>query len=98
MRPKHYLKNLLIFLPAIFSGTLFNDNNLLVLVFSFLAISAVASAVYVVNDIRDRKLDASHPSKKNRPIESGLVGPKHEAVFVLLILCIAVACQYFAGF
>ena len=27
MRPKHYIKNILVFLPLVFSGMMFKNNN-----------------------------------------------------------------------
>jgi 4-hydroxybenzoate polyprenyltransferase len=43
--------------------------------FAFLAFCAAASAGYLINDLRDRKLDRLHPTKKHRPIAAGALGP-----------------------
>jgi len=96
MRPKHYLKNVLVFLPLVFGGYLLNEQYLLRSVYSFLAFSLVASAVYVVNDLNDRHLDALHPKKKHRPIASGEIGVPQAVVFAIALLLVAAACQYFA--
>jgi len=40
-----------------------------------LAFGLVSSAVYIVNDWRDRELDALHPAKRNRPLASGEIRP-----------------------
>jgi len=40
---------------------------------AFLAFCAIASSVYVMNDILDAEADRQHPTKKNRPIASGAV-------------------------
>lgn len=52
------------------------------------AFCLVASACYVINDLKDRELDAAHPRKRHRPIASGRVSPAQARTFaaVLLIL------------
>lgn len=98
MRPKHYLKNLLIFLPLVFSGFLFTQDYLLRAVYSFIAFSMVASAVYVLNDINDRKYDVHHPKKKHRPIAAGIISVRSASIFVLFLLAAAGLFQSLAGF
>ena len=41
-----------------------------------LAFCLAASSVYLLNDTADREADRQHPVKRNRPIASGLVGPR----------------------
>lgn len=98
MRPKHYLKNVLIFLPLVFSGYLFTEEYFLRSVYSFFAFSMVASAVYVLNDMNDKYLDARHPKKKNRPIAAGIISKQSAILFVALLLIVACLFQYLAGF
>ncbi len=66
-----WLKNVLIFIPAIFATVAWNLDIILELALAFLGFSLIASAVYVHNDITDKKLDAQHPEKKKRSIASG---------------------------
>lgn len=96
MRPKHYLKNVLIFLPLVFGGYLLNGQYLLRSVYSFLAFSLVASAVYVINDLNDRHLDALHPKKKRRPIASGEISARNAVIFFVILLLLAGVFQCFA--
>jgi decaprenyl-phosphate phosphoribosyltransferase len=86
MRPKHYLKNILIFLPLVFGHALADRVVLGRTLLAFAAFSVLASAVYVVNDLRDVELDRRHPVKRNRPIAAGAV-PRSVAVveFVALL-------------
>jgi 4-hydroxybenzoate polyprenyltransferase len=53
--------------------------------------SAVASATYVLNDLRDIEVDRLHPSKKARPIAAGLIEPRTARVVALVIGAIAFA-------
>lgn len=89
MRIPHYIKNLLILLPIVFSAGLFEHwSNLVVLAGGFLAFSFLCSCVYIVNDVIDAPKDRLHSQKKHRPIASCAVSVK--AAFVLLgILLIA---------
>lgn len=87
MRPEHYIKNLLLVLPAFFAGSIFEANTLTCLVFGFLAFSFAASSVYILNDIKDVEKDRKHEVKRNRPIAAGLVSCK-EAVLLAVLLFI----------
>ncbi len=73
MRPKHWLKNVLIFIPIVFSKRLFEPEALARAMGGFFAFSFLSSAVYVLNDIRDVDADRAHEVKKDRPIASGKV-------------------------
>jgi len=97
LRPKHYLKNVLIFLPLVFGGALFKFDYLSHVLLAFVAFSLTASSVYIINDFKDRKLDALHPKKKFRPLASGTVGAKAAACLTALLLISVVLIQYFAN-
>lgn len=71
MRINHYLKNILVFLPAIFSGLMFNAEVITKVVISFFSFSFVSSIIYIINDINDIEKDKMHPIKK---IDQLLVG------------------------
>ena len=68
LRLPQWLKNTFIFLPAFFAGKYFDFALLSQIVPGFLAFCIASSAVYVLNDIADRKQDALHPEKKLRPV------------------------------
>lgn len=85
LRPKHCIKNILVMLPLVFSGQLFEPQLLGQAVLAFLAFCALASLVYIINDIKDAERDRQHPTKCRRPIASGAVPVSHavaEAVIV----------------
>lgn len=95
MRPKHYIKNLLIFLPLIFSQQL---TNLLVLkksILAFISFSLIASVVYIINDIKDAKSDREHPIKKNRPIASGKIKISSAYIFAFVLFFISMCISYY---
>ncbi len=89
MRPKHWLKNFLIFISITFSGHLFDVNCLSKALGGFLAFSLLSSAVYVLNDIKDVAADRLHEIKRHRPIAAGTVSIC--AAYVLLVLLLGVS-------
>lgn len=85
IRPKQYVKNLLVFFPVFFALRI-SDPALLKSVFiAFAAFCLSASSIYILNDIRDVKSDAAHPVKKNRPIASGKIKIRTAAVLSLFL-------------
>ena len=85
MRVKHYIKNILIFLPIIFSYNFSNTTFLIKTIISFISFCLIASCVYIFNDIQDKDLDSKHPKKKNRPIASGKISIKFAYLILLII-------------
>ena len=83
MRVKHYIKNLLIFLPISFSGKLFFSYKLFVSFFGFISFSLISSIVYIFNDYKDIEKDKKHPVKKYRPLASGVISKNDEFIAAL---------------
>jgi hypothetical protein len=48
--------------------------------------SAAASAIYIVNDFFDLALDRKHPTKRKRPLASGIVSMKAGMIAILILL------------
>lgn len=89
MRVKHYIKNLLIFLPLIFSMNFYDLNKDIKTLIGFILFSLVSSIIYIINDINDIEKDKNHPRKCKRPLASGEV-TKKEAYVLLIILALIV--------
>lgn len=88
-RPKQWVKNFLILAPLFFGGGFFSLALLLRAVSGMIAFSFAASAGYVLNDILDRREDALHPTKRNRPVASGAISPSRGILFALALLALA---------
>lgn len=93
MRPHHWIKNGLIFLPLLFSGRLLESSLALRNVGGFLTFSLGASLVYVVNDLYDRDRDRNHPLKAHRPLASGAVSPGQAKLLIGLLLLAVILLQ-----
>ena len=89
IRVKHYFKNLLVFLPLLCSGELFDKNKLINCILGFCLFSLTASIVYIINDLKDIENDKKHTIKKNRPLASGKV-KKEEAYFLAIVLFVII--------
>ena len=67
MRPRQWLKNLLVFVPML-AGHAINTTALLQSLTAFVAFCLCASSAYLLNDTLDAKDDRLHPVKRHRPI------------------------------
>lgn len=74
LRPLHWVKNLLVFVPAV-AAHRFDRTTLDAAMAMFAAMGLAASAIYVVNDIADREADRRHARKRRRPFASGELKP-----------------------
>lgn len=93
MRVHHYMKNLLVFAALVASGQLFDPAKLSAGALGFLAFCATASAIYIINDIRDCEKDRLHPTKCKRPIASGAVAISRAMILALALVVVAVLCN-----
>lgn len=98
LRPYQWSKNLFIFLPLFFHGSLINLGYILDSTIAFLSFSLIASAIYCFNDIYDIKDDQQHPIKCNRPIASGKISIKLAYFIILLLIAIGISLLLFFGY
>jgi 4-hydroxybenzoate polyprenyltransferase len=71
MRPRQWIKNLLIYAALIFDGQLFEPAPFLRTTLGFVLLCLISGTVYLLNDIADVEADRKHPKKQKRPIASG---------------------------
>lgn len=83
LRPRQWIKNLLLYLPFVFTINLRWDPAHLrpalevfgQVTLGFVLFCLLSSALYILNDIIDRESDQRHPVKRLRPIPSGALSP-----------------------
>ena len=85
MRPRQWVKNLLVVAPLVFSRSLFERESLGHAVLAFALFCLVSSAGYLFNDITDLERDRAHPFKRLRPLAAGRVGTRTAAVVAALL-------------
>jgi 4-hydroxybenzoate polyprenyltransferase len=88
MRPYQWLKNTLVFVPLMTAYRLGEVESLRVATAVFLAFNFFASAIYLINDIKDVAADRLHPHKRKRPIASGRL-PRSVALGLVPLLLAA---------
>ena len=71
MRPGEWTKNLFVFAGLLFGQRLTDSAAVVRSMAAFTIFCALASVVYLVNDVMDREQDRLHPRKRLRPIASG---------------------------
>lgn len=71
LRPTHWLKNLLVFVPVFAAHRSHEPVLLAKCLIACLALGFCASAGYLLNDLVDLDADRHHPHKRTRPFASG---------------------------
>lgn len=71
LRPLQWAKNLFVLAPLVFGHKLGDPEAVGRALLALAAFCCAASAIYLVNDIRDREEDRNHPLKRLRPLAAG---------------------------
>lgn len=61
---------------------------------AFAAFCLTASAMYLVNDLRDLEFDRAHPNKRHRVIASGALSPRVAMIAVVVLLAAGLGIAY----
>ena len=97
MRPRQWVKNILVFAAPFVGGDLLTPGIVPKLLIAFVAFSLAASGIYLVNDARDVAADRAHPTKRFRPIAAGVVAPRLAIAVAVLLLAASVAVSLLAS-
>jgi decaprenyl-phosphate phosphoribosyltransferase len=76
LRPKQWVKNVLVFAAPLSGGLVLSGVAMAHAALTFVVFCAVASSVYLFNDVQDMAEDRLHPKKRMRPIARGDVSKK----------------------
>ena len=72
MRPHHWLKNGLVFVPILLNHDVFDVHAIAYGAIAFISFSLLASSIYLLErDIVDVEADRRHPTKCKRPLAAG---------------------------
>lgn len=89
MRPRQWMKNILLFTALVFDRKLDDLPAFLTTLAGFILFCLLAGTVYVINDLADLEADRQHPEKRKRPLASGklpLSVARLTAISLLLII------------
>jgi len=89
MRPKQWLKNVLVFAAPLAAGSLFEPAVLGPSIVAFVAFCLMSSATYLVNDVRDVASDRAHPNKRFRPIAAGELSVRSALVLAVVLAVVS---------
>lgn len=89
LRPKQWVKNVLVLAAPLAAGTdSFTSRTFVDIALAFVVFCFGASSIYLINDARDVEADREHPTKRFRPIASGML-PMNLAYVMSVVLIIA---------
>ena len=97
LRPRQWIKNLLLFAALVFARQLFEPRAVALACLAFVAFCLASSSVYVLNDLVDMERDRHHPEKRSRPLASGEVPPRSAALLAALLTAAALAVAFWIG-
>ncbi len=95
MRPKQWIKNLIVLAPLAFVLGQYEPFMVLFGVLAFFGFCLASSGVYLLNDVLDREADRHHPEKKDRPIASEKLSIRAALMAMVLLFVIAAALALF---
>ncbi len=89
MRPRQWVKNLIVFAGLLFSKRFLHAGDLVTACAAFAVFCLLSGVVYLVNDIADAAEDRQHALKRLRPVASGRLPRGLAAVFAALIAALS---------
>lgn len=94
IRPKQWIKNLIVLLPVFFGGALLHPSAIYAGLITALSFSFAASSIYCLNDIIDIEDDKHHPIKCNRPLASGAISISQGYTLMVLMFILSMASTF----
>jgi 4-hydroxybenzoate polyprenyltransferase len=96
-RPKQWTKNGFVLAGLVFSGEALETSSLAAALLAFAAFCALSGAVYAANDVLDVEEDRKHPTKRNRPVASGLISSRAAIIYAALLAVSGLALAFFVA-
>jgi 4-hydroxybenzoate polyprenyltransferase len=94
MRPRQWVKSVIVFAALVFDGKLLDLNLFLLTTVVFLAFCLISSSVYIMNDLVDIEKDRQHPRKQTRPLPSGRLDPRFAAVAAVILGMVSLSAAF----
>lgn len=91
LRPEHWIKNILVFLPLVTAHKLFDFSLLIKTAIGTVMFCMLSSVVYIINDIHDLEHDRLHVKKRHRPLASGVVRVSTAKVIAVCLIILIIA-------
>ena len=94
MRPKQWVKNIVIFAALIFDRQLTKVSSLLPTLAGFFLFCFITGIVYIINDLADLEADRKHPKKRFRPLAAGVLPVRVAQATAIILLLLAFPLAY----
>jgi 4-hydroxybenzoate polyprenyltransferase len=95
LRPTHWVKNSFVLAPLLFSGKFRDFDQCVKALIATISFCLISSAVYIFNDLCDRKEDQQHPEKKHRPLASGTISTVVASNIILILVILVIVISIF---
>ena len=97
LRPKQWVKNVLVLAAPLAAGLdALHARTFVDIALAFVVFCFGASSIYLINDARDVESDRQHPTKRFRPIASGLLPINLAYAMAVVLIALAVGLSFFA--
>ena len=97
LRPKQWVKNVLVLAAPLAAGAeSFNSRTAVDILLAFVVFCFGASSIYLINDARDVESDRLHPTKRFRPIASGMLPLNLAYVMAVILIALALGLSFLA--
>ncbi|MEH0147764.1 decaprenyl-phosphate phosphoribosyltransferase [Corynebacterium sp. Q4381] len=97
LRPKQWVKNVLVLAAPLAAGLdAFTARTVLDIALAFIVFCFGASSIYLINDARDVESDREHPTKRFRPIASGMLPINLAYAMALVLIALALGLSFLA--
>ena len=97
LRPKQWVKNVLVLAAPLAAGAdAFTSRTFIDIALAFIVFCFGASSIYLVNDARDVDADREHPTKRFRPIASGMLPINLAYVMAVVLIALAIGLSFLA--
>ncbi len=97
LRPKDWVKNTFIFAGAVFGERLLATEVMAKVLVGFTLFCLGASAVYLLNDLKDVERDKLHPRKAKRPLASGRLDSRVAFSVAVILMAIVIPSGLYLG-
>lgn len=94
LRVNHWIKNLFIFPPLLFSERFGDSSTFFTVSMGFISFCLASSSVYIMNDIFDKNRDMYHPIKRLRPIASNNISIKLATLLSITLVLLSLSVSY----
>ncbi len=97
MRPGQWVKNLVVPLPFLFGAALGEARGWILAAAGSAVFCVISSAIYLVNDVKDRERDRAHPVKRLRPLATGELGVATALAAAAVLLAVGLPVAFLLG-